>query len=81
MDIISATSSKSLTKDTNFANYLLIVDAYSNIKKLHGMEDITNEEFMDKLDMFQEIFGKVDGFGRRYMERIQTDAGTQFTSK
>ena len=45
------------------------------------MEDITNEEVMDKLDMFQEIFGKVDGFGPQDMERIQTDSGTQFTSK
>ena len=43
MDIIPATPSKSLTKDTNFDYYLLIVDAYSNIKKLNGMENITTE--------------------------------------
>ena len=36
---------------------------------------------MDKLDMFQEIFGKVDEFGWWDMERIQTDDGKQFTSK
>ena len=36
---------------------------------------------MDKLDMFQEMFGKVDEFGWWYMKRIQTDAGTQFTYK
>ena len=36
---------------------------------------------MDKIDMFQEMFGKVDEIGWWYMERIQTDAGTQFTSK
>ena len=62
MDIIPAISSKYLTKDTTFANYLLIVDSYSNIQKLYGMENITTEEVMDKLDMFQAIFGKVDGF-------------------
>ena len=36
---------------------------------------------MDKLDMFQARFRKVDEFGWWDMERIQTDSGTQFTSK
>ena len=36
---------------------------------------------MAKLYMFQEIFGEVDKFGWWDMEIIQTDAGTQFTSK
>ena len=80
MEILAAIYSKSLTKYTNFSNYLLIVDAYSNIPKLYWMENITTEEVMDKLDMFQAIFGKLDVFGRWYMERIQTDTGTQFTS-
>ena len=60
MDIIPATSSKILTKDTTFYNYLLIVDAYSKIPNLYKMENITIEEVMGKLDMFQAIFGKVD---------------------
>ena len=30
---------------------------------------------MDKLDMFQSIFGKVDEFGWWDLERIQNDAG------
>ena len=34
--------------DTTFSNYLLIVDAYSKIPKLYGMEKITTEEVMDK---------------------------------
>ena len=42
---------------------------------------IPTEEVMDKLDMFHEIFGKVYEFGWWDMEIIQTDAGTQFTSK
>ena len=36
---------------------------------------------MDKLDMFQAIFVKVDGFVSWYMEIIQTEADTKFTSK
>ena len=37
MDIIPSTAPKSLTSDTTFSNYLLIVDAYSKIPKLYGM--------------------------------------------
>ena len=45
-----------------FPNYLLIVDAYSKIPKLYGMENISKEELMDKLDMFQSRSGKIDEF-------------------
>ena len=63
MDIIPAISSKMLIKDTTSDNYLLIVDAYSKLPILYGMENITTETVMYKLDMFQAIFGKVDEFG------------------
>ena len=58
MDTITATSSKSLTKDINLVNYLLIVDAYSKITKLYGMENITSEEVMDKQDTFRQHLKK-----------------------
>ena len=57
------------------------MDGYYKIPKLYGMGNITTEEIMDKLDMFQEFFGKLDELGWWYMDIIQTDAGTQFTSK
>ena len=53
MDTIQSTYPKSLIKDTNFSKYLLIIDAYSKIPSIHGMQNITTEEVMDKLDMFQ----------------------------
>ena len=59
MGIIPAKISKSLAKDTNFANYLLILDPHSRIPKNYGMENITTKKVMDKLDMFQARFGKV----------------------
>ena len=34
---------------------------------------------MDKLDMIQSIFRKIDQFGGWDLERISPDAGTQFT--
>ena len=63
MYIIPAIYYKKWTKDTTFYNYFLIVDAYSKIPNFYGMKNITTEEVMDKLDMFQERFGKVDAFG------------------
>ena len=63
MDIISSTAPKSLTSDTTFSNYILIVDAYSKIPKIYGINKITTEEVMDKLDFFQSRFGKIDEFG------------------
>ena len=36
---------------------------------------------MDKLDMFQARFEKVDEFGWWDMEIIQTESGMQFTYK
>ena len=52
MDIIASIAPKSLTSDTTFSNYLLIVDAYFKIPKIYSMEKISTEEVMDKLDMF-----------------------------
>ena len=70
MVIIPARSSKSLTKYTTFVNYILIVDYYSKTEELEGMENITTEEVMNKLDMFQPIFLKVNEFGWWDMEII-----------
>ena len=46
IDIIPSTAPKSLTSDTTFTNYLLIVDAYSKITKLYVMDKITAVEVM-----------------------------------
>ena len=62
MDIIPSTAPKSLTSDTIVSNYLLIIDAYVKIPKLYGMEKITTEEVMDKLDMFLSRFGNLTNF-------------------
>ena len=35
---------------------------------------------MDKLDIFQSRFGKIDQFGWWNLDRISADVGTQFTS-
>ena len=43
------------------------------------MDNITTEEVMDKLDMFQSRFGKIDQFGWWDLKRISENVGTQFT--
>ena len=73
-------STNFLTSDTTFSNYLLIVDAYYKTPKTYGMEKILIEEVMDKLDMFQSGFGKIDEFGWWDLERISADAESKFTS-
>ena len=44
------------------------------------MDKISTEEVMDKLNMFQSRFAKIDKFCWWYLEIISSDAGTQFTS-
>ena len=80
MDIIPSTAPKSLTSEKTFSNYILIVYAYFKIPELYYMVKITTEEVMDKLDMFQSRFGKIDEFGWEYLVIISADAGTPFTS-
>ena len=80
MYIVPSTALKRFTSDTTFSKYLLIFETYSKITKIYGMEKITTEEVMDKLDTFQSRFGKIDQFGWWDLERISADAGTQFTS-
>ena len=43
------------------------------------MDKITTEEVVDKLDMFQSRFVKIDEFGLWDLEIILADSGTQFT--
>ena len=81
MDISPSTTPKCLISETNFSNYLLFVDANSKSPKLYGMEKITTEEVMDKLDMFQSRFGKIDEFGWWGLEIIAADARKKFTLK
>ena len=80
MGILPSTAPKHLTSDTTFSYFLLTVDAYSKIPKLYGMEKIVTEEVMDKLDMFQSRFGKIDEFGWWYLKIISADARKKFTS-
>ena len=66
----SINSIQSLTSETTFSNYISIVDAYSKIPKLYGMDKITKERVMEKLDTFQSRFGEINEFEWWDLERI-----------
>ena len=81
MGVMPYIYSKIITKETTFDHYLLFMDEYYKLPRLYGTENITTEEVMYKLDIFQARFEKLDGLGMWYLEIIQTDAGTKFASK
>ena len=70
---IPSDAPKSLTSETFFSKSLLIDDAYSKIPNLYGIEKVTTEEFMDKMDMFQSRFEKIDESGWWDLEIISAD--------
>ena len=58
----SSNSTKKLDKLGQLSNYILFVDSYLKVPKLYVMDSSTTEEVMDKLDIFQYRFGKIDEF-------------------
>ena len=74
----SINSTQKFDKWHKFSNYLLIVDAYSKVTKLYGMDKIATEEVMDKLDMLQYRSVKIDKFGWWDLEIFSANSGTQF---
>ena len=80
MDIIPSTAPKNLTSNTTCYNCFLIFGAYSKIPKLYGTDKISTDKVMDKLDVSQSRFGKIDKFGWWDLEIISSDVGSQFTS-
>ena len=52
------------------------MDAYTEFSKRYGIRNISTEEVMDKLDMFQARFEKVYEFFWWDIGRIKTDAVT-----
>ena len=57
MDIITSTAPKRLTSDTTYFIYLLIVNAYSKIPKLYGMEKISTK--YDELTLTHNLSGVI----------------------
>ena len=52
MEIIPATYNLFLRSETTFSKYIVILDLYLKTPNIYGVEMITTELVMDKLDMF-----------------------------
>ena len=81
MDIIPAPHKSSFDPNCDFSHYLLIVDTYSRIPRLGGLNELNSEAVMDKIEEFVARYGEVNEFGWWNIGRIQADAGPQFTSE
>ena len=81
MDIIPAPHKSSFDPNCGFSNYLLIVDTYSRIPRMCGLNELHSEAVMDKIEEFVARYGEVNKFGWWNIGRIQADAGPQFTSE
>ena len=88
IDIITNPFSKGLTKQSHFTSYLLIVDAYSHLPVLLGMNAISSEEVFRCIMIFRTMFrpsiddGDINADMNAYNLRgIRTDAGSQLTSQ
>ena len=81
MDIIPAPHKSSFDPDCDFSHYLLIVDTYSRIPRLYGLNDLNTEAVVEKIEELVARYVKVNDFGWWNIGRIQTDAGPQFTSE
>ncbi|MGH7973946.1 MAG: hypothetical protein ACREBR_00370 [bacterium] len=81
LDIIPNAASLSLTPRTYFSHYLLCVCRYSRQPYMHGMQHLTTQGVLEGLQAFAVRFGRIDEVGYLDFERIQSDAGPQFTSE
>ena len=59
LDVNPSTAPKSLTNDTNYQNYLLIVDAYSKIPKLYGTEILLMQKLWTNWTCSSPYLGKL----------------------
>ena len=81
MDILHLQSGSHLTPDSTFAFLLIMVDAYSRFTKIYGLDDKTTASVIKTIRQYTADCGSVDEFGYIDIEKIRSDAGTQFTSK
>ena len=71
IEVIAAIASNSLTSETSFLIIFLLLIHTQKFQISYGTERISTEEVMDKLDIFQYGFGKIDEFGWWYLKILQ----------
>jgi hypothetical protein len=80
LDIQHPIMSASLTPKSTYKFYLVVVDAYSRYVRFYGLCDKSTKAVVKALQQYQADNKPVSSFGYLDLERIRTDAGSQFTS-
>ena len=81
LDIIKNNTSSSNTPSTAFSHFLMAVDAYSRLPKIHGLFGVTASEVITTLKYIQvQLYNLKYNSEIHLTDRIQADFGTVFTS-
>jgi hypothetical protein len=80
LDIQHPITSAGLTPKSTYKLYLIVVDAYSRFVRFYGLPDKSTKAVVEELQQYQADNKPVSSFGYLDLERIRTDASSQFTS-
>jgi len=79
LDIQHPITFAGLTPKSTYKFYLIVVDAYSRFVCFYGLPDKSTKAVVKVLQQYQADNKPVSSFGYLDLERIRTDAGSQFT--
>ena len=81
VDILPPVSADSLTPKSNFPALLILVDAFSRFTRIIGMPSKSSQSVITALSTFAAEHRLIRGFTFWDIEKIKSDAGTEFTSQ
>jgi hypothetical protein len=80
-DILTPVSVEHLTPKSNFPALLILVDAFSRFTRIIGMPSKKSPSVIAALSTSAAEHRLIRGFTFRDIEKIKSDAGTEFTSQ
>ena len=80
MDIQQAIAGGALTPDSYYPYSLFLVDAFSRLCQIYGLQTKSSEDVIQAIKKFTADHGLVNEFGYGDVDKFKSDAGSQFTS-
>lgn len=80
MDILPCKSQPSLALKTSHDDCLILLDAFSRFSVMYGLPNKSTKCVMDTIKMYGATYKVADTYGFLYIDPIQSDAGSEFTS-
>jgi hypothetical protein len=81
VDILPLVSAENLTHKSHFPALLILADAFSRFTRIIGMHNKSSQSVIVALSTFAAEHRLIRGFTFWDIEKIQSDAGTEFTSQ